>query len=73
MGDRYFLTVKCPKCKRVEDDVYYAPTSGIVKHECPCGHSIDLEELTGISYDEASNRKEIEEMCKDIRKKVENQ
>lgn len=62
MGDRYFLTVVCPKCNRREDEVYYAPTCGFTEYECPCGEVIDLEELSGISYEEASNREEIQEL-----------
>jgi hypothetical protein len=62
MGDRYILTVTCPKCGRVDDDVFYAPTCGFVEHKCPCGHVVDLEELTGISYEDASNRAEIEKL-----------
>lgn len=27
MGDRYILTVTCPQCGRVDDDVYFAPMS----------------------------------------------
>ena len=40
MGDRYILTVNCPKCGYEDDDVYYAPTCGIVDWECPkCGNN----------------------------------
>ena len=49
MGDRYFLTVKCPKCGLSEEDIYYAPTCGFKTHTCRCGHEVDLEEYTGIS------------------------
>ena len=66
MGDRYVLTVTCPKCSHVEEEVYYAPTCGFIKYKCPCGHLIDLEELSGISYEEASNCSEIEKICKEI-------
>jgi ribosomal protein S27E len=66
MGDRYFLTVTCPKCIFLDDDVYYAPTcEGFTEWECPsCGHIIDLAEYTGISKEDASNKAEIEEICK---------
>ena len=64
MGTRYFLTVTCPKCGRVDDDVYYAP-------KCPCGHvfvvsliTIGLEELTGISHDEPNNLAEVKKICR---------
>lgn len=64
MGYRYFLSVTCPKCGRTDNEVYYAPTCGFVEHRCLCGHATDLEELTGISYEDASNRDEIEALCK---------
>ena len=66
MGTRYLLTVKCPKCGKVEHDVYYAPTCGFVEYTCQCGHVIDLQEETGISYDDASNRAEVEAAVEDI-------
>ena len=56
MGERYYVTVKCPKCGFTENDVYYAPTCGIISWECPkCEYVVNLEEYTGISYEEASN------------------
>lgn len=65
MGDRYILTIKCPKCGYEDDNVYYAPTCGYVDWKCPkCKKKIDLEKWTGISYDDASNRIEIEEYTK---------
>ena len=68
MGDRYFITVKCPDCGHVEEDVYYAPTCGFVDWDCTkCGKKVDLVEYTGISREEASNRDEIEEMCERVR------
>lgn len=66
MGTRYILTVKCPKCGFEDDDVYYAPTCGFVDYKCRCGNVIDLEEVTGISYEEASNRGEIEKLINEI-------
>lgn len=80
MGTRYFLSGNCPKCKRHYDDVYYAPTCGIVEWQCQCGHVIDytvtrffLEKLTGITREEASNRVEIkgviEEVCQRFKQK----
>ena len=69
MGDRYILTVNCPKCGYEDDDVYYAPTCGIVDWECPkCGKVVDLEKLTGISYDDASNLGAIENLCSKFKK-----
>lgn len=65
MGDRYFLTVACPSCGASDDSVYYAPTCGIIEHKCPCGHVTDLEKYTGISFEDASNRKLLEKVCKE--------
>ena len=60
MGYRYFLTITCPECGKIDNDVYYAPTCGVVMHGCTgCGHITDLEKLTGISYQDASNLEEI--------------
>ena len=57
MGDRYFIDVVCPICGAIENDVYYAPTCGAVEWTCPdCGEILDLEEYTGISKEEASNK-----------------
>ncbi len=67
MGDRYYLTVTCPECGFSEDDVYYAPTCGFVTWECrECGHTVDLEELTGITYEEASNRDLVQDLARSI-------
>ncbi len=56
MGDQYFISVNCPTCGIKEDQIYYAPTCGIVQHICRgCGYIFDLEEETGISYEDASN------------------
>ena len=61
MGDRYFLEVACPRCGYYDDNVYFAPTCGFEEWTCPlCRYVVDLEELTGISYDDASNAAEIE-------------
>ena len=62
MGTRYFLTVTCPNCGHTDDDVYYAPTCDFTTHECKCGHVVDLEELTGISAEDASNASEISDL-----------
>lgn len=54
MGDRYFLTVRCPECS--DGEVYFAPTCGFTKWVCPmCDHEVDLYQYTGITYEEASN------------------
>lgn len=63
MGDRFFISVNCTKCSFKEDDVYYAPTCGFTEWVCPkCGKVVDLEEYTGISYEDASNRDLIEQI-----------
>jgi len=60
MGDRWTLEVECARCGFVEDDVPFAPTSGIVEWTCPkCGHIENLEELTGISYEDASSAEQM--------------
>lgn len=48
MGSRYILTVTCPKCGLVDDDVPYAPTSGFLDWKCRCGHVVDLGAYSGI-------------------------
>ena len=59
MGDRYILTVECPTCHRVGENIYYAPTCGSTSYKCSCGRVIDLAEYSGISYEDASNAAEI--------------
>lgn len=59
MGTRYILPVVCPECG-LEDEAYYAPTCDFLTHRCfHCGHEIDLVELSGISYEKASNAREL--------------
>ena len=68
MGNRYFIPVICPHCGFRDDEVYYAPTCGILKWECPrCGHEINLEEYTGITKEDASNAGQIKSICEQIR------
>jgi len=63
MGDRFILTVICPKCGLKDDDVYYAPTCGFIDWSCQkCGEKIDLGEYTGISYEDCSNADLIADM-----------
>ena len=62
MGTRYWLSVTCHKCGLRDDEVYYAPTCGFIDWTCECGCVVDLEKLTGISYEDASNIDEIREM-----------
>jgi excisionase family DNA binding protein len=71
MGNRYFLTVICPKCGETEKDVYYAPTCGFTEWNCPkCKKKVDLEEYSGISYEEASNRKQLSLMIKRLQRQT---
>jgi len=68
MGTRYFLELDCPSCKFHDDDVYYAPTCGFLTWTCPkCKTVVDLEKLTGITYEQASNRGELEQLCRDLK------
>lgn len=67
MGDRYILEISCPKCGYFDDDVYYAPTCGFVNWRCPeCGTVVDLEKLTGTTYEDASNLDEIKRIIEDF-------
>lgn len=44
MGDRYFLTLDCPYCGHMNEDVYYAPSCDFIDHKCEkCGHMFDIE------------------------------
>jgi hypothetical protein len=68
MGDRYFLTVRCPNCKFEDDDVYFAPTCQFDSWECPqCGLVVDLEQYTGISKESCSNKQVLEYMVSGIK------
>ena len=40
MGDRYIITVICPKCFFVADNVYYAPTCNYTTWSCPECNSV---------------------------------
>ena len=67
MGDRYFLSIICSKCKYTDAEVYFAPTCGFVDWKCPkCKHVVDLVERTGITAEMASNAAEIKNMMDDI-------
>ena len=71
MGDRYIITVTCPDCGFIDDDVYYAPTCGFVDWECPkCNKKVDLEKLTGITYEDASNADMIEDIVDFYKEKM---
>ena len=67
MGDRYEINIVCPKCSTIDKDVYYAPTSGFIKHKCTsCKHEIDLEKYTGINAKSTSNAAEIHKLIHDL-------
>ena len=67
MGNRYIICVGCPMCGHFMDDVYYAPTCGFTSTKCVgCGHIIDLEEYTAISYDDASNVEDMEKIIEEV-------
>ena len=66
MGTRYWIRVTCPDCGANEDNVYYAPTCGFIEWACGCGRVVDLEEHTGISYDEASNIDEMRKLSEEV-------
>ncbi len=34
MGDRYILSMRCPKCGGLNEDIYYAPTCGFETFKC---------------------------------------
>ncbi len=67
MGDRWVMEIKCPKCNKVDPDVYFAPTCGFTEWTCgACGMKVDLIALTGITPDKASNRDEISRIIANI-------
>lgn len=68
MGDRYILTVTCPKCGHEDNDVYFAPTCGFVDWTCECGHVVDLYEETGMTYEDCSNADLIEQIIEEYGK-----
>lgn len=71
MGDRYIIAVVCPDCGFLDDNVYFAPTCGFTTWDCPkCSKKVDLVELTGITPEEASNVKMIEDMIDFYKEKM---
>ena len=68
MGDRYVVDVACPNCGNIDEEAWYAPTCGVVSWVCPeCGYSVDMEQYTGITYEEASNTGVIQELMQEAR------
>jgi len=64
VGDRWIITVACPKCGFIDNDVYFAPTCDFVDWKCPeCGHVVDLVAQTGVTYEDASNAGPLAELC----------
>jgi len=67
MGDRYILELTCKICGFKDKEVYFAPTCGFTEWTCPnCFSTVDLCELTGITYEDASNAAEIQKICEGI-------
>ena len=63
MGTRYDIELTCSKCGHIQD-AWYAPTCGFTEHKCrKCGHVTDLGEYTGISYEDASNLGEMQDIA----------
>lgn len=72
MGDRMIISVVCPECNTIADDVYYAPTCDFTTYTCEaCGHIIDLEEYTGYSYEDMSNIDTLKEVVEAFKEVVE--
>ena len=68
MGDRYILEVLCPNCGILHDNIPYAPTCGWTEFVCSnCKHCVDLEEYTGISYEDASNADIMEQIIDEVK------
>jgi len=68
MGDRYFLTIKCPRCGLIDTDCYFAPTCDFTTWKCPnCKKSVNLIKYTGITAEMASNAGEIKAMIGGIK------
>ncbi len=71
MGDRYYLSVKCKKCDFVEEDVWYAPTCGVITTKCPkCNHQTNLEEYSGINAESCANTEYGLKAVKDLKQKT---
>lgn len=68
MGDRFWINVTCPKCGFHHDDMAcYAPTCGITEWTCRnCDSVINLEEYTGVTKEDASNKAKIESVIKNL-------
>ncbi|MEK6879876.1 MAG: hypothetical protein AABY22_09730 [Nanoarchaeota archaeon] len=70
MGDRYLLTVLC-NCGFKEEDVWYAPTSGVIEWRCPICHKIiNLEEYSGIDAEDCASTDYGLESVRKLKKEV---
>ena len=68
MGTRWVLEIRCPQCGFEDDNIPFIPTCDFMDWKCPkCDFVMDLLELTGISYEDASNVDEIAEICDKFR------
>ena len=71
MGDRYTLTMKCPRCGHEDDDVWYAPTSGFMTWECQkCNKVVDLEEYSGIDAEGTANTEYGVKTVRELKRKL---
>ena len=68
MGDRYWVTLFSPKCEQV-DEAYFAPTCGFSEWKCTCGYVFNLEAETGITYEDASRKEEMQVMLDQMENK----
>ena len=71
MGIRYWLTLQCPLCGDINNDIYYAPTCDFLTHKCDhCCEEFDIEALF-CEEDREEMRREREEHSKMIEGMVE--
>lgn len=66
MGTRYWVEITCQECG-AEETAWHAPTCGVKTFKCDCGNEIDLEDVTGISEEQASNRLVLEKIIDSFR------
>lgn len=64
MGDRYTLSLKCAACGEVNEDCYYAPSSGFMDFKCgKCGKINWIE--TGFHAVKVENEAELKKRYED--------
>jgi hypothetical protein len=45
MGDRYLLTLRCPYCDEINEDIWYAPTCNSMTSTCDyCNETFFIDE-----------------------------